>query len=417
MIRENCHPSKGSKRLICILTTPPPGAGVVRASSRTDRPAPALAVRDPEIVSTVDVISRTRRTACSDRPCNPGLGPRQSSARAQAQSSSHCAGLTAFARDASAVVPEHRQVEARSRACVHCKRDVASSRHGESVKVEGVECPRKQPSSVRLAVAQRQPRRGVVRPGLGRLEAISLRASALGSRANEQGVSPATIGAWRKHDISPTLEPADRAALRERGRVGAVDGQRDALSARRHEVDPKRSPGRNDHGPSAIGVAERIDRGTNAGGWNPRARRLCRYRAQRHRAGNFLDRLGLLRNEDEVRGVLLLRGRRDRPSSAIGCAACDERKLGALLAVDRHDSVEVVLRVEDHRDRLLCRRFEPVPHALATDRQAYGSRASWLASAVVPVTVAGSDPSGRAFARLSFGGDAANAFAGAGQHA
>ena len=100
--------------------------------------------------------------------------------RAQAQSRSQRASVTAFARDAAAVVPEHGQVEARPRACVHCKGDVASSRDSESVKIEDVECSREQPSSVRLAVAQRQPRRGVVASGLGRLEAIPLRASALG---------------------------------------------------------------------------------------------------------------------------------------------------------------------------------------------------------------------------------------------
>jgi hypothetical protein len=42
----------------------PPGAGEVLASSTTDCPGLALAVREPEIFITVDVISRTSR----DRP-------------------------------------------------------------------------------------------------------------------------------------------------------------------------------------------------------------------------------------------------------------------------------------------------------------------------------------------------------------
>jgi hypothetical protein len=47
--------------LICTLTTPPPGVGEVLASRTTDCPGLALAVGEPEIFNTVDVISRTSR--------------------------------------------------------------------------------------------------------------------------------------------------------------------------------------------------------------------------------------------------------------------------------------------------------------------------------------------------------------------
>ena len=131
--------------------------------------------------------------------------------------------------------------------------------------------------------------------------------------------------------------------------MGAVDGQRDAFSARRHEVDPKRSTGRNNHGPSVIGVAERIDRGTNAVVWKARARRPGRRLGRKHiELETPWIRLGLLGDEDEVRGVLLCPEGKTGLPSAIGCAARDERKLGALLPVDGDDGVEVVLRVEDH---------------------------------------------------------------------
>ena len=132
-----------------------------------------------------------------------------------------------------------------------------------------------------------------------------------------------------------------------------------------------------DHGPRVIGVAERIDRGTNAAVWKARARRPCRRLRRKHvELENPRTRLGLLRDEDEVRGVLLCPEGKTGLPSAIGLAAGDERELRALLPVDGYDGVEVLLRVEDHRDGALGWRFEPVPHARA------GPAGVWVSSLV-----------------------------------
>src|SRR4029453_420363 len=62
------------------------------------------------------------------------------------------------------------------------------------------------------------------------------------------------------------------------------------------------------------------------------------------------------------------------------------------------------------RSELPSNRYQTLP---AYDPHGYRSLSSQVASTVVPVIVTGSEPSGRAFARSSFGGGAASAEAGA----
>jgi hypothetical protein len=84
--------------------------------------------------------------------------------------------------------------------------------------------------------------------------------------------------------------------------------------------------GRNDDRPGVIDVAQRVDRRTNAVVWKALARRPCRWLGRKHlELETPRTRLGLLCDEDEVRGVLLCPEGKTGLPSAVGFAARDER--------------------------------------------------------------------------------------------